>query len=324
MVASLGLVEDLEEKRPVIRAPRACGSPWWEIASVFLKLGAMSPGGPGLTGVLQTEIQEKRAWLSKAQFVEGVALVHMLRGSSATQLSILLGYTRAGWQGGILAGLCFILPAFVIMLALTLLYTHYSTLPRLRGVFSGLNPVVVGIFAVAVYRLSTSAITDITQGMLALASALTLGFTSMGIVPILLLTGALGVARYGSKRWGLVATAVGASLHGALVWSSRGLEKPALTWFGSGLWASSRPPGLWQIGLFFAKVGIFTFGGGLILLTFLQEHIVHHLQWLTPQEFLDGLALGRLTPGPIPVLAAFIGYKVSGLAGGHPSRSPYQ
>jgi chromate transporter len=71
-------------------------------------------------------------------------------------------------------------------------------------------------------------------------------------------------------------------------------------------------------------VGIFTFGGGLILLTFLQEHIVHHLQWLTPQEFLDGLALGRLTPGPIPVLAAFIDYKVSGLAGGHPSRTPYQ
>jgi chromate transporter len=123
---------------------------------------------------LPTEIQEKHAWLSKERFVEGVALVHMLPGPSATQLSILLGYTRAGWQGGMLAGLCFIPPAFVIMLALTLLYTHYSTLPRLRGVFSGRNPVVVGIFTVAVYRLSTSAITDITQGMLALASALTL------------------------------------------------------------------------------------------------------------------------------------------------------
>src|SRR5881628_2925381 len=79
--------------------------------------------------------------------------------------------------------------------------------------------------------------------------------------------------------------------------------------------ASLHPPGLGQIGLFFAKVGLFTFGGGLVLLAFLQDQVVQHLQWLTPQEFLDGLALGRLTPGPIPMLAAFIGYKVAGLGG---------
>jgi chromate transporter len=290
-------------------------SHWREIASVFLKLGAISPGGPALTGVLQTEVQEKRAWLSKERFVEGVALTQMLPGPSATQLSIFLGYVRAGWQGGVLAGCCFILPAFVIMLGLTLLYTHYGALPRLRGVFNGLNPVVVGIFAVAVYRLSVSAITDVPQSVLALASALALGCTSVGIIPILFLAGALGIVLYGSRPWGLVATTAGASLQGFLIWGNSWLQLPTLPWIGSAPWASSHPPGLWQIGLFFAKVGLFTFGGGLILLTFLQEQIVNHLQWLTPQEFLDGLALGRLTPGPIPVLAAFIGYKVSGLWG---------
>ncbi len=295
--------------------PRVSRSPWWEIVRVFLTLGALSPSGPGLTGVLQTEVQEKRAWLSQARFVEGVALVNMLPGPSGAQMSIFLGYIRTGWWGGLLAGLCFLLPSFVIMLLLTLLYTHYGALPGLRGVFRGLNPVVIGIFAVAVYRLSTAAITDVTQGVLALAGALALWVTPLGIVSILLLAGALGVALYGSRPWGLVATTVVAALQGVLAWSPPWLHLAALSGWASSPGASLHPPGLGQIGLFFAKVGLFTFGGGLVLLAFLQDQVVQHLQWLSPQEFLDGLALGRLTPGPIPMLAAFIGYKVAGLGG---------
>src|SRR5437899_8325738 len=174
--------------------PRVCPSQWWELVRVFLTLGALSPSGPGLTGVLQTEVQEKRGWLSQARFVEGVALVNMLPGPGGAQLSIFLGYIRAGWGGGLLAGLCFLLPSFVIMLTLTLLYTHYGALPGLRGVFRGLNPVVVGIFAVAVYRLSTAAMTDVPQGDLALARALALWMTSLDILSILLLAGPPGGA----------------------------------------------------------------------------------------------------------------------------------
>src|SRR6266849_5304434 len=295
--------------------PRVSRSPGWEIVRVFLTLGALSPSGPGLTGVLQTEVQEKRGWLSQARFVEGMALVNMLPGPSGAQLSIFLGYIRAGWWGGLLAGCCFLLPSFVIMLTLTLLYTHYGALPGLRGVFSGLNPVVVGIFAVAVYRLSTAAITDVAQGMLALAGTLALWLTPVGIVPLLLLAGALGVVLYGSRPWGLVATTVVAALQGVLLWSPPWLPLPVLPAWASSAGASPHPPGVGQIGLFFVKVGLFTFGGGLVLLAFLQDQIVQHLQWLTPQAFLDGLALGRLTPGPIPMLAAFIGYKVAGLGG---------
>src|SRR2546428_13490515 len=100
--------------------PRVSRAPWWEIVRLFLTLGALSPGGTGLIGMLQPEVQEKRGWLSQARFVEGVALVNMLPGPSGAQLSIFLGYIRAGW-GGLLAGLCFLLPAFGIMLTLTLL-----------------------------------------------------------------------------------------------------------------------------------------------------------------------------------------------------------
>src|SRR6266852_563740 len=222
-------------------APRVCPSPWWELVRVFLTLGALSPSGPALTGVLQTEVQEKRAWLSQARFVEGMALVNMLPGPGGAQLSIFLGYIRAGWWGGLLAGLCFLLPSFVIMLALTLLYTHYGALSGLRGVFSGLNPVVVGIFAVAVYRLSTAAITDVPQGVLALAGALALGLTPVGIVPLLLLAGALGVTFYGSRPWGLVATTVVAVLQGVLLWRPPWLPLPMLPAWASSAGAASPP-----------------------------------------------------------------------------------
>src|SRR3974390_2396709 len=97
--------------------PGAPRNRWQEIARVFLKLGAMSYGGPAIMGIMQTEIQEKRGWLSKECFLEGLALVNMLPGAGATQLGIFIGYHRAGWRGGVLAGLCFILPAFFIMLA---------------------------------------------------------------------------------------------------------------------------------------------------------------------------------------------------------------
>src|SRR2546422_10693499 len=182
--------------------PRVCPSPGWEIVQVFLTLGALSPSGPGLTGVLQTEVQEKRGWLSQARLVEGMALVNMLPGPSGAQLSIFLGYMRAGWWGGLLAGCCFLLPSFVVMLTLPLLYTHYGALPGLRGVFQGLNPVVVGIFAVAVYRLSMAAITDVTQGVLALAGALALWVTPLGLVSILLLAGGPRAAPSGAWAGG--------------------------------------------------------------------------------------------------------------------------
>jgi chromate transporter len=295
--------------------PCVSRSPGWEIVQVFLTLGALSPSGPGLTGVLQTEVQEKRGWLSQARFIEGMALVNMLPGPSGAQLSIFLGYIRAGWWGGLLAGCCFLLPSFVVMLTLTLLYTHYGALPGLRGVFQGLNPVVVGIFAVAVYRLSRAAITDVPQAVLALAGALALWVTPVGIVPLLLLAGALGVVLYGSRPWGLVATTVVAALQGILLWRPAWLPLPVLPAWASSAGASPHQPSVGQIGMFFVKVGLFTFGGGLVLLAFLQDQVVQQLQWLTPQAFLDGLALGRLTPGPIPMLAAFIGYHVGGLGG---------
>ena len=277
-----------------------------ELARVFLKLGAMSYGGPAIMGIMQAEIQEKRGWVSKEKFLEGLALVNMLPGPGVTQLGIFIGYERAGWRGGLVAGRCFILPAFFIMLSLTVFYSAYGAMPTLRGAFYGVGPVVLGIFIVAVYRLGKNALQGRSQLLVAVLAALTVGFTPLGIVPALLLAGCIGVMLHHSRRAGAVAAA-------AVLLAFAGFH-----WLPVAGGAPAEPmgaPGMWDIASFFFKVGALTFGGGLTVLAFVQAQVVNQLQWLTPQEFLDGLALGQLTPGPILMLAAYVGYKLQGFAG---------
>lgn len=282
---------------------------WWEVLGTFLKIGALNYGGAGV-GLLQAEVQDRRGWVSKAQFLEGLALVNTLPGPSGIQIGIFVGYARAGWWGGVLAGLGFILPGFTMLLALTLLYQHYGALPRLRHVFYGLNPVVVGIFAMSVYRLGQAAVCTWTHVLLTVASALAIGLTPLGIVPTLLLAGATGVALFDARTRGLVAVLGVLGLYGATWWGSAWWALPAVTGTPFDQAGNALRPSLWEMGLFFLKVGAFTFGGGVTILAFIQEQVVQHLHWLTPQQFLDGLALGQLTPGPTLILAAFVGYAV--------------
>ena len=283
---------------------------WREVAGGFLKIGALSYGGPAIIGLMQTEFQEKRAWLSKERFLEGLALVSMLPGPGATQLGIYIGYVRAGWWGGAIAGLCFIVPAFAIMLALTAAYAAYGALPVAKDVFYGLGPVVVGIFAVAIYRLGRNAVGDVWQGSFMLLAALLAAFSPFGIVATLLLAGALGVVRYGNRRAGIVSAILVLTLAGVTRWAGGTLDPAALVTVAEG------QTGLIDLALFFFGVGAFTFGGGLSTLAFMQDQVVNQLHWLTDREFLDGLALGQLTPGPILMIAAFVGYKLAGVTGG--------
>jgi chromate transporter len=202
---------------------------WREVMGTFLKIGTLSYGGAASVGIMQTEVLEKRAWIPREQFIEGMALVNTLPGPGGVQLAIFLGFTRAGWWGGVLAGLCFILPAFCILLALTLVYHHYGALPSMRHLFYGLSPVVVGIFATSVYRLGRSAVRDRTHVLLALVSALALGLTGFGIVPIMLLAGAGGIVSYGSRTWGIAAGLVIMLFQGAYHWGSAWVTMPAFT-----------------------------------------------------------------------------------------------
>ena len=284
-----------------------------EIAFAFLKLGTTAYGGPAIMGIMQAELQEKRQWVSKQRFIEGLSLVNMLPGAAATQLGIFLGYSRGGWWGGLLAGLCFVLPAFFIMLALTATYGFLGATPLMKGALYGLGPVVLAIFVVAVYRLGRSATASMPQLVIALAAALTAGLSPLGIIPLLALAGGLGLFLFYSRKVGAIVISVLLGLIAALYLAPWSMLK-LTSLLGSG-GDAGRPADLLGIGSFFLMVGAFSFGGGLTLIAFIQEQVVNQYQWLTHREFIDGLALGQFTPGPILMVAAYVGYKLQGIAG---------
>jgi chromate transporter len=286
---------------------------WKEIVSGFLKLGATAYGGPAIYGILQAELQEKRQWVSKERFVEGVSLANLIPGATMTQLCMFLGYARGGFWGGLLAGLCFVLPAFGIMLVLTVIYAHLGATPIMRGGLYGLGPVVVGIFVVAVYRLSRSEVSTFPQIIIALAAAAAVAFSPVGVVPTLALAAGAGILIFHSLRAGALILAVMSTfLIGASFgpWVPMSLVAPAAQ-----ATASGHPAGLTEIGMFFSKIGALTFGGGLTIIALIQEQAVDQYHWLTHQEFIDGLALGQFTPGPMIIVAAYVGYKIAGLGG---------
>jgi len=284
---------------------------WSDIASQFLKIGATAYGGPAIMGIMQAELQEKRQWVSKERFVEGLSLVNMLPGATAAQLSIFLGYARGGWWGGLLGGLCFVLPGFFVLLVLTMGYAALGVTPILRGALYGLGPVVVGIYLVAVYRLGKAAMNTRSQVLIAIAAAVAALASPVGVAGILLLAGGVGLWLFHARKLGvtvLVSLAAGLAVVHIVARSVSVLGVVG---------ASGDPPaaGLLQVGAFLLTVGALTFGGGLTMIAFIQEQVVSQFHWLTPQEFIDGLALGQLTPGPILMVAAFVGYKVAGVAG---------
>jgi chromate transporter len=169
---------------------------------------------------------------------------------------------------------------------------------------------VLGIFLVAVYRLGRSAVSAIPQAIILAAAALTSIFTPLGVGAILLLAGGVGLLLFHSAKLGVVVVGVLAFAFVVLplVWPMSGAG-PAI-----GV-AASTTPSLADIGAYFFKVGALTVGGGLTMIAFMQDQVVDQFHWLTPPEFVDGLALGQFTPGPLLMLAAYVGYKVAGIAG---------
>jgi chromate transporter len=278
---------------------------WKEVALAFLKIGATAYGGPAIMGLMQAEFQERRQWTSRPRFLEGLALVNVLPGATATQLGIFLGYLRGGWWGGLLAGLCFAVPGFIVMLALTAAYSAFGVSPVLRGALYGLGPVVLGVFVAALFRLGRSAVRSWTHGLIAVAAAVTAALGPLGAAAILLLAGGVGLFLFHSKRAGAIAVLAVMAVLGVAT-----LVVPAAL-------APSTPetPTLARVASLFAGIGAFTFGGGLSMIALMEEHVVHRLHWLSPREFVDGLALGQLTPGPVLMLAAYVGYKTLGVGG---------
>lgn len=279
-----------------------------ELALVFLRLGTIAFGGPAAhIAMMDQELVTHRRWLSPEKFLDLLGVTNLIPGPSSTELAIYIGYERAGWRGLVVAGSCFILPAMLIVWGIAALYVQYQTLPQIGWLLYGIKPVIIAIILQAVLKLGKKAaknIPTIIAGILAIAGYL------MGVNEILMLI-LLGVAVMLVQNW-----QTRESTHGLFLLPFSGILAQAESSSSLVNQVNSVTPVSWSsVFLIFLKIGCVLYGGGYVLLAFLQRELVEQNHWLTSQQLLDAVAIGQLTPGPLFTTATFIGYLLAGNAG---------
>jgi len=287
---------------PAIQEPASELAPYSlrELVWYFLKLGTVGFGGPiALVGYMQRDLVERRRWIALKDYKEGLALAQLAPGPLAAQLAIYLGWLDYGVLGGTLVAIAFVLPSFLMVFVLSAFYLAYGGLSWMQGAFYGIGAAVIAIIARSTYKLAKSTLgKDPLLWILFLVSALVTGWTERELVWLFVLCGVLAlVAKARLPR--TVALAVV-----PWPWLLTGHDGPAST------------STLWRIATCFAEAGAFVFGSGLAIVPFLHGTVVNQLQWLTERQFLDAVAVAMITPGPVVITVAFIGYLVAGPLGG--------
>jgi chromate transporter len=268
----------------------------------FLGLGIWGFGGPIATvGYIQRDLVEKRGWLDRSDFINGVALGQTMPGPLAAQVVMWVGFLQRGALGALAASLVFILPSFLIVLAVAVLYVQYQGLNIVAALFYGIAPAVMAIIAVAAVKLAR----------LTNEKDLRLWVITVGIGVVTAVTGAeiallFIAAGLGMMLWEAPPRFLGRTR------ASIVLAGPAIQAVATGTASEGT---LLALGLFFLKAGAFIFGSGLAIVPFLREGVVEQKHWLTERQFLDSVAMGLITPGPVVITATFIGYLVAGYAG---------
>lgn len=281
---------------------RACSL--GELLKYFLKLGTLGFGGPiALTGAMRRDLVERERWISPQEYKEGLALSQLAPGPLAAQLAIYLGWVRYGVLGATFVAAAFILPSLSMVLGLAAMYLRFGGLPWMQGVFYGVGAAVIAIIARSAWKLAKSTLgTNHLPWFIFLVTAVVTVWTESEI--IWLFVGA-----------GILAVAVRMRTHPMS--SNTAMTLAVLPpWLWSGF-AGPAPDGvILRIFLYFAEAGAFVFGSGLAIVPFLHGGVVNQFQWLTERQFLDAVAVAMITPGPVVITVAFIGYLVAGLYGG--------
>jgi len=275
-----------------------------DLLAYFLRLGTLGFGGPiALAGYMQRDLVEARQWISKQDYLEGLAFSQLSPGPLAAQLAMYLGWLRAGAFGATLVGIAFILPSFLMVLALAALYVHYGGLPWIQGMFYGIGAAVIAIIVRSAIKLIRTTVgKDWLLWAIFGLIALTTAWTKSEIVWLFVLCGIVGVLVKAppqiSRKASNIMVFVG------------GFDRLLTGIYGLAPLATVR-----ALFLFFLKAGAFVFGSGLAIVPFLYGGVVEKFHWLTEQQFVDAVAVAMITPGPVVITAAFIGYLVAGAVG---------
>jgi chromate transporter len=268
-----------------------------ELALVFLRLGTTAFGGPAAhIAMMEDEFVRRRSWLTSEEFLDLVGAAGLIPGPSSTEVAIYVGYHRAGWRGLLVAGLCFILPAALIVTALAWAYVRFGRLPAVGGALYGIKAVIIAIIGQALFAFGRTAMKSAWLVVLGVVAAVA---NALGASPVVVI---------------LVAGILSAAVRAA---GRRGTGAASLVWPGAlGASAvSAAPTALAKLFLVFLKIGAIVFGSGYVLLAFLRADLVERAHWLTEPQLIDAVAVGQFTPGPVFTTGTFIGYVVAGLPG---------
>ncbi len=284
-----------------------------ELAKLFFKLGVIGFGGPAAhIAMMESEVVKRRQWLTSEHFLDLIGATNLIPGPNSTEMAIHVGYIYAGWLGLIVSGVCFILPAVLITTGFAWVYVAYGTLPLVAPLLYGIKPAVLAIIINALWRLGKKAVKTRKLLIIALGVVALLLLLKLDEVIALLIGGLLGMVwlRTTDKdnppeeqaNLVFVGLTTGATLKAGAVGATVATTSTA------------NVP-LWQLAWFFLKIGSVLFGGGYVLVAFLQGGLVQEYGFLTQQQLLDAIAIGQFTPGPVLSTSTFIGYIIAGVPG---------
>jgi chromate transporter len=269
----------------------------------MLRLGALGFGGPvALAGYMRRDLVERLGWISESDYKEGLTLAQLAPGPLAAQLAIYLGFVHYRLLGATLVGFAFVLPSFLMVVALGWAYSHFGGLSWMQAVFYGVGAAVVGIIAMSAYKLTTKTVgSDKLLWAIYLTLAVVTFVTETEVAWLFIAGGLIGWLWRAPPKW----------LHKGGAHAIAAANLPA----ASGLVAGFDWPLLSQIAVFFIKAGAFVFGSGLAIVPFLYGGVVTEHHWLNDKQFVDAVAVAMITPGPVVITVGFIGYLVAGLPG---------
>jgi chromate transporter len=275
-----------------------------QIAGYFLRLGALGFGGPvALAGYMQRDLVERRGWFTQDEYRQGLAVSQTLPGPLAAQLAMWLGYVRRGFWGAVAAAVPFILPPFLIVSLVAALYVAFRGTTVIQALFYGIGPTVIALILRGAWKLVGVTVKDERRLWAIFGAVAIVTFVARSEIALLIIVaGLVGVLLFAPPGWlrgPTSATAIMPLGVGDLLAAAQAVD----------------PNALLQLGIFFFKAGAFTFGSGLAIVPFLQQGVVRDYGWLSEREFLDAVAMGMITPGPVVITAVFVGYLVAGLAG---------